>query len=82
MQMRLRKNLGAKVAAVVASLAALIGTWGLVHQNPPASANGDSSAPEAQPTAAAGQRTAPGRPAPPKGSQVVAKKRHVRTHVS
>jgi hypothetical protein len=82
MQMRLRKNLGAKVAAVVASLAALIGTWGLVHQNPPASANADTAAPEAQPTATAGQRGTPARTANAKGGQVVVKKRHVRTHVS
>jgi hypothetical protein len=82
MQMRLRKNLGAKVAAVVASLAALIGTWGLVHQNPPTSANADTAAPAAQPTATAGQRSAPGRAAPAKAPQVVVKKKHTRTHVS
>jgi negative regulator of sigma E activity len=80
--MRLKKNLSAKIVAVVASLVALIGTWGLVHQNSPASANDNSAAPTVQPTALAGQRVAPGRPAPAKAPQVVVKKKHTRTHVS
>jgi hypothetical protein len=81
--MRLRKNLGAKVAAIVASLVALVGTWGLVHQNPPASANDSAAAaPVAQPTARPGQRVAPGQPENAKAPQAVVKKRHTRTHVS
>jgi len=81
--MKLQKNLGAKVAAIVASLVALIGTWGLVHQNPPASANDNAAAaPVAQPTARPGQRVAPGQPANAKAPQVVVKRKHVRTHVS
>ena len=45
--MKLRKHLGAKVAALGASLIALVSTLVLVHRNPPASAD---SAPSATPT--------------------------------
>lgn len=76
--MNLKKNLAAKVAAVMASFAALIATWGLVHQNPPPSAAAD--APVAAPTAAP---PAPGRarvavPTPAAATT----KRHTRTRVS
>lgn len=76
--MKLRKNLGAKIAAIIASLGALAVAWGFVHQNPPAPAAADTAStsaatPAASPTAASRKaNTAP----------VQAPRRHVRTHVS
>jgi hypothetical protein len=76
---KLRKNLGAKIAAIAASLGALAVAWGLVHQNPPAPAAADTAgtgaaAPAASPTPAPRKaNTAPVQAAP---------RRHVRTHVS
>jgi len=46
----LGKNAAAKIAALAASAAALVGTWALVHQNPPPPAAAD--APASTPTVA------------------------------
>lgn len=81
--MKLRKNLGAKMTALIASLLTLGGGWALVHQNPPANAdNATTSAASAASTPAAG--TTGTRSAAPKPQAVQPKtvKRHVRTHVS
>ena len=76
--MRLRKNFGAKLAALVASLTALGGIWAVVHQNPPATA-GSAAASDATPQAAPGQRKAP---AIAKSKQAQAPQTHTRTHTS
>jgi hypothetical protein len=82
--MKLKKNAGAKVAALLASLTALGGIWALVHQNPPASAETTvNAAPVSQLTPQAaprgGSNTQPKAPQP-KASQPA--KKHTRTHVS
>jgi hypothetical protein len=78
--MKLRKNLGAKMTALVASLLALGGGWALVHQNPPANAdNATTSAAPAASTPATGTRSAAPKP---QAVQPTTVKRHVRTHVS
>jgi hypothetical protein len=74
---RIKKNAGAKIAALLASLTALGGTWALVHQNPPASASAPATA--AAPTSSPlprGNAAANSQPKAP------AKKKHTRTHVS
>ena len=78
--MNLKKNAGAKIGAIVASLAALLVAWGLVHQNTPVPVSADTSAAttNAAPPATAGQNAAP----KAKAAAPVVKKRHVRTHVS
>lgn len=74
--MNLRKNLAAKVGALIASLAALVATWGLVHQNPPPSAAADSPVSQATPARSPSRATAPA-PVP-----AAPAKRHTRTHAS
>jgi len=77
--MNIKKNLAAKLGAVIASAAALLGTWALVHTNPPPPAAADSSAAApaaASATPAQGKRAAAAAVAP------VTRKRHTRTHVS
>ena len=79
--MKLKKNLRAKIAAIVASLGALAIGLGLVHQNPPRQATAadtpatSTGAPAAAP-AQTNTRKQNAAPAP------VVKKRHSRTHVS
>ena len=75
--MRIKKNTGAKIAALLASLTALGGVWALVHQNPPAfaGASATAAAPTSSPPALA---TAPARAQP----QAPATKKHTRTHAS
>lgn len=79
--MNLKKNLGAKIAAFVASLTALGGIWALVHQNPPTTASSATTdaSPQAAPTTP-GQR----KPAIAKANPVQAQapKPHTRTHTS
>jgi hypothetical protein len=76
----LKKNAGAKIGAVVASLAALLVAWGLVHQNTPAPVSADTSAAttDAAPPPTTGSPAA----SRAKAAAPVVKKRHVRTHVS
>jgi hypothetical protein len=76
--MNLKKNLAAKVGAAVAGIAALLGTWALVHTNPPppAAADAPAAAAAASATPARGKRVAAAAVAP------VTRKRHTRTHVS
>jgi hypothetical protein len=78
--MNLKKHLGAKIAALLASLAAVGGIWGLVHQNPPqpsaaAAAAAASSTPASGPAQAAPKVTR-------KVAQPAPARRHTRTHVS
>jgi hypothetical protein len=77
--MNLKKNLAAKLGAAIASVAALLGTWALVHTNPPppAAADAPASAPAASPAAPAQGKRAPAAAVAP-----VTRKRHTRTHVS
>ena len=77
--MKLKKNLGAKIAALVASLTALGGIWALVYQNPPATASSAATS-DATPQAGPGQH----KPAIAKSnqSQTQAPKPHTRTHTS
>jgi len=85
--MNLKKNAGAKIGAVVASLVALLIGWGLVHQNPPVPVAADTAASTASgaPAQNAGSANST---APRTGSSAsrsaapMAPKRHVRTHVS
>lgn len=78
--MKIRKNFGAKMAALIASLLTLGGGWALVHQNPPA--NADNATASAAP-AAATSANGTGSTAPkPRTVQPRTVKRHVRTHVS
>jgi hypothetical protein len=77
--MNLKKNLAAKLGAAVASVAALLGTWALVHTNPPPPAAADT--PAAAP-AAASATPARGKRAPAAAPAAVTRKRHTRTHVS
>ena len=72
----LRKNLAAKILAVVASLAGLVGLWGVVHQNPPPPTPVDAAT-DPQPTPAA----RPGKPSQT-NNPAIPKKKHTRTHVS
>ena len=72
--MNLKKNFAAKVGALVASVAALLGTWALVHQNPPQSTSAATAVPQATP-ARSSNRTTSRAPA-------VQATRHTRTHVS
>ena len=76
--MRIKKNAGAKIATLLASLAALGGIWALVHENPPqASAAATSAAASATPnTGHTASATA--------NSQLKTQttKKHTRTHVS
>ncbi len=79
--MNLRKNLWAKVAAVVASVMALGATLGLVHRNPPASgaiaattADSGSAASPSQPFAAPSS--------PSQTSTARTARTHTRTHAS
>ncbi len=82
--MNLKKNARAKAGAVIASMAALLVGWGLVHQNPPVPVAADTAsttdaAPAQNNTAirATTQQNGGARataPMPPK--------MHVRTHVS
>ena len=76
--MKLRKNLGAKIAAATASLAALIGVWGLVHNNPPASARDSGTASAAERAAS----NAPRADTATANSTNASARRHTRTHVS
>jgi hypothetical protein len=79
-QMNLKKNAGAKIAAVVASLFALLIGWGLVHQNPPVPVSADSAASTSNVAPAANSGVGGGGV-----SQQVApapRPRRVRTHVS
>ncbi len=80
--MKLKKNAAAKVGAVIASIAGLLGFWGIVHQNPPpstaAAAVVDAATPAPNQTSSAtNRRTSPSTPATP-----VAPKRHTRTRAS
>jgi len=76
----LKKNAGAKIGAIVASLAALLVAWGLVHQNTPAPVSADTApaTTNAAPPTTAGQNTAPR----PRAAAPAVRVRHVRTHVS
>lgn len=78
--MKIRKNFGAKIAALVASLMTLGGGWALVHQNPPA--NADSATTSAAPAVAAQQTAATGARSTAPKPQAVQVKKHTRTHVS
>ena len=72
--MNLKKHLGAKIAALVTSLAALGGVLALVHQNPPpAAADAAATSPSTTATPARGAAPRTAAPAP---------KRQTRTHVS
>lgn len=87
----LKKNAGAKITAVVASLFALLVGWGLVHQNPPVNASASQAAssttantantanvPNTGATgSAASSNFGASQPAPPPVTYY-----HVRTHVS
>ena len=80
--MKIRKNFGAKMAALIASLMATGVGWALVHQNPPA--NADNATTSAVPAATPPAGTTGTRSAAPKPRTVQPQtvKRHVRTHVS
>lgn len=77
--MNFKKNLTVKIGAAVASVAALLGTWALVHTNPPPPAAADT--PVATPAASS---AAPGRGKRAQAAVVAPapRKRHTRTHVS
>jgi hypothetical protein len=75
--MKLRKNLTAKIAAILASAVALGAILGLVHRNPPVS-NTDA-APANASTVATNTPKAAKSTSQPKQSTP---KRHTRTHVS
>ena len=76
----LKKNFGAKIGAIVASLAALLIAWGLVHQNTPAPVSADTApaTTNAAPPATSGQNGA----ARSKAAAPAVMNRHVRTDVS
>ena len=84
--MNLKKNARAKVGAVLASLAALLVGWGLVHQNPPVPVAADTAS--TTDAAPAQNNTATRATSPRSASSTnratapMAPKRHVRTHVS
>jgi hypothetical protein len=73
---RIKKNAGAKLATLIASLTALGGVWALVYTNPPASAGATTTVGVPTQAPARGSASANLQPAP------VAKKKHTRTHVS
>jgi len=76
--MKLRKNLGAKIGAIAASLIALAATLVLVQRNPPASAD---TAPATAPASAGAPAQRPfDRSA--QGTVRQAAPTHTRTHVS
>jgi hypothetical protein len=76
----LGKNAAAKIAALVASAAALVGTWALVHQNPPPPAAAD--APAATQTVA-GQNGTAARPSRARQRvSLTAPRPRTRTHAS
>lgn len=77
--MRLKRNFGTKIGALVASLTALGGVWMLVHQNPPPTSAGATTA-AAAPTSVAGPATGARESAVP--AQQAAKRKPTRTHVS
>jgi hypothetical protein len=78
--MNLKKNAGAKVAALLASLTALGGIWALVHQNPPASAQSTVNAAPISQAAARRVTNTQAKAPQPKAPQ--SGKKHTRTHVS
>ena len=77
--MRLKRNFGTKIAALVASLTALGGVWALVHQNPPPTSAGATTT-AAAPTSVAGPATSARKSAVP--VQQATNRKHTRTHVS
>lgn len=77
--MRLKKNIGAKIAALIASLTALGGMWAIVHQNPPPT-SANAATPAAAVTSATGPATGARTSAVP--AQQPIKRKHTRTHVS
>jgi hypothetical protein len=81
--MKLKKNLGAKIAVVATSLVALLTTWGFVSQNPPPPTPSDtadpSSSPVASPTRTSG--TSSGSSATTNRAPATAK-HHTRTRAS
>ncbi len=80
--MKFKKNLPAKIGALLASVAALLGIWTAVRQNPPATDATAAAVPAATASAAPGSSAAaPRRSATPLAAQPAAK-RHTRTRVS
>ena len=80
--MKLKKNLGAKIAALVASLTALGGIWALVYQNPPATASSAATSgatPRAVPITPGERKPATAKTNP---AQAQAPPPHTRTHAS
>jgi hypothetical protein len=82
--MQLRKSLGLKISALIASLGTLGGVWAMVHTNPPARA-ADPAGTSATPAATTGQ---PGKsPTPVTGrartqTSAPQARKHTRTRVS
>lgn len=77
--MKFKKNAGAKIAALLASLTALGGIWALVQQNPPASAGATTTTSAAAPTPIPPPRRNARATSP---QNVPLPKTHTRTHVS
>ncbi len=75
--MNLKKNLGTKIAACIASIGALAAVWGLVYQNPPPPA----ASAQAETSPAAATPTVTQRKAAPAATPVTTQ-RHTRTRVS
>ena len=82
--MNLRKNLGLKVGAAIASVVTLLSGWALVHSNPPAGASSDDGTPAAGATQvpATSNGRSPGGSGTSNNSTRTQPRTHTRTHAS